>query len=107
MESQAVTAKTRTAPSGTSKRRPIPTPITPSRGYVVSLTVPVRASNNARMCHTESSLRRRRHHTLATTHAGAEERYTMAGDDYRPDEPLNHEVVQRLLINLLQRPSAE
>ena len=31
----------------------------------------------------------------------------MAGDDYRPDEPLNHEVVQRLLINLLQRPSAE
>lgn len=42
--------------------------------------------------------------TLAITYVGAEEWYTLPGEDYRLYDPRDHEVVHRMLATVLQRP---
>lgn len=44
--------------------------------------------------------------TLGITYEGATEWYTLAGEGYRLHDARDHEVVHRLLVNVLQRPSA-
>ncbi|MBM6616621.1 hypothetical protein [Bacillus suaedaesalsae] len=41
--------------------------------------------------------------TLAITYVGAEEWYTLPGEDYRLHDPRDHEVVHRMLTNVLER----
>lgn len=43
---------------------------------------------------------------LAIRYAGADEWYTVHGTDYRLHDARDHEVVHRLLVNVLQRPHA-
>ncbi|EHK81127.1 hypothetical protein ACWGRK_06865 [Saccharomonospora azurea] len=42
--------------------------------------------------------------SLAIRYVGAHEWYTLQGADYRLHDPRDHEVVHRLLVNLLDRP---
>jgi hypothetical protein len=42
--------------------------------------------------------------TLSITYAGAEEWYTLPGDDYRLRDQRDHEVVHRMLASVLERP---
>lgn len=42
--------------------------------------------------------------TLAITYAGAEEWYTLPGEDYRLHDSRDHEVVHRMLATVLERP---
>ena len=41
--------------------------------------------------------------TLAITYVGAEEWYTLPGEDYRLHDPRDHEVVHRMLATVLER----
>lgn len=41
--------------------------------------------------------------TLAITYAGAEEWYTLPGEKYTLYDPRDHEVVHRMLTNVLER----
>ncbi|AOH54548.1 hypothetical protein ABE28_009320 [Peribacillus muralis] len=41
--------------------------------------------------------------TLAVTYVGAEEWYTLPGQDYRLHDPRDHEVVHRMLATVLER----
>lgn len=42
--------------------------------------------------------------TLAITYVGAEEWYTLPGEDYRLHDSRDHEVVHRMLATVLERP---
>ncbi|WP_223701158.1 hypothetical protein [Sutcliffiella deserti] len=42
--------------------------------------------------------------TLAITYVGAEEWYTLPGEEYRLNDPRDHEVIHRMLANVLERP---
>lgn len=42
--------------------------------------------------------------TLAIRYAGADEWYTVQGQDYGLHDVQDHDVVHRLLVNVLQRP---
>lgn len=48
-------------------------------------------------CDTDGTL------TLAITYVGAEEWYTLPGK-YRIYDPRDHEVIHRILVNVLERP---
>lgn len=41
--------------------------------------------------------------TLAITYVGAEEWYTLPGENYRLHDPRDHEVVHRMLSTVLER----
>ncbi|PXY23729.1 hypothetical protein BAY59_29275 [Prauserella coralliicola] len=41
---------------------------------------------------------------LAITYQGADEWYTLPGEDYRLHDPRDHEVVHRILVTVLARP---
>ncbi|WP_124726808.1 hypothetical protein [Staphylospora marina] len=41
--------------------------------------------------------------TLRITYVGAEEWYTLPGDEYRIHDPRDHEVIHRMLVNVLER----
>lgn len=43
---------------------------------------------------------------LAIRYAGADEWYTIQGQDYRLHDPRDHDVLHHLLVNVLQRPTA-
>ncbi|WP_190822239.1 hypothetical protein [Saccharopolyspora pogona] len=43
---------------------------------------------------------------LAIRYVGATEWYTVRGENYRLHDPRDHEVVHRLLVNVLHRPVA-
>nr|WP_129667315.1 hypothetical protein [Phytoactinopolyspora endophytica] len=43
--------------------------------------------------------------SLAVRYAGADEWYTIQGHDYRLHDVRDHEVVHRLLVNVLARPT--
>lgn len=43
---------------------------------------------------------------LAIRYAGADEWYTVRGQSYRLHDPRDHDVVHRLLVTVLQRPTA-
>jgi hypothetical protein len=42
--------------------------------------------------------------TLSITYAGAEEWYSLPGEDYRLHDLRDHEVVHRMLVSVLERP---
>jgi hypothetical protein len=42
--------------------------------------------------------------TLSITYVGAEEWYTLPGEEYRLNDPRDHEVVHRMLASVLERP---
>lgn len=42
---------------------------------------------------------------LAIRYVGANEWYTIHGNDYRLYDPRDHQVIHRLLVNVLQRPT--
>ncbi|MCY9292319.1 hypothetical protein MOE88_06155 [Bacillus spizizenii] len=42
--------------------------------------------------------------TLAMTYVGAKDLYTLPGEDYRLNDPSDHEVVHRMLATVLERP---
>lgn len=42
--------------------------------------------------------------TLAITYVGAEEWYTLPGENYRLHDPRDHEVIHRMLATVLERP---
>jgi hypothetical protein len=44
--------------------------------------------------------------TLAIRYAGADEWYTIQGENYRLHDPRDHDLVHRLLVNVLHRPTA-
>ncbi|WP_281889382.1 hypothetical protein [Paenibacillus sp. YYML68] len=41
--------------------------------------------------------------SLKITYVGAEEWYTLPGEDYRLHDPRDHEVVHRMLVHVLER----
>ncbi|NMH68409.1 hypothetical protein HF072_06405 [Bacillus sp. RO3] len=49
-------------------------------------------------CHDDGVL------TLAITYVGAEEWYTLPGEEYRLFDGRDHEVVHRMLVAVLERP---
>jgi hypothetical protein len=44
--------------------------------------------------------------TLAVRYAGAAEWYHLPGKDYRLHAPRDHDTLHRVLVNVLQRPTA-
>ena len=41
---------------------------------------------------------------MSITYVGAEEWYTLPGKNYRLHDPRDHEVIHRILVNVLERP---
>jgi hypothetical protein len=49
-------------------------------------------------CDTDGTLK------MSITYVGAEEWYTLPGKNYRLHDPRDHEVIHRILVNVLERP---